>query len=209
MEEFDSKLVICCHCDPNNDELVDNPRYRQYNDNKAHHGTIYYVVNNKVIQPLGKKVKYIDPICKHAKWRSIKSNSREIIWLINCPMYFVLHTDEFLLSLKDKYLNQGIDHASSVLLDILKHAYRVLIKNGKIYIRYHFDRHKSVKSLRISELKINQFLILSKLYDQWKVDLILKDSELPFNLLIDYSDTVRTKNHQDKMTCPVFCLTKL
>lgn len=37
MEEYDSKLVLCCHCDPNNDEMVDIPPYRLYKDNKAHH----------------------------------------------------------------------------------------------------------------------------------------------------------------------------
>ena len=90
---------------------------------------------NKNIKSL-KSVEYKDRVTyvslKHAcpegdidtkSWDEVSDSSVDVIWSKNCPVQFLFHK-----SRKDQEIN------SKVFEDILKHGWRILRNNGKIYI---------------------------------------------------------------------------
>ena len=101
---IDSELVVVCHC--------------------KKHSQLYYADGDKLINPLGDEVQYvdIDPECPEANWDAIKTNSKLYVWGYNCPVAYAL-------------LNPSLDILwTQHLLDILINSWRVLKNGGKVIL---------------------------------------------------------------------------
>jgi hypothetical protein len=65
----ESEFAIVCHCS--------NTRHKQ----------LHYIQNGIIGDPIGKDIKYIDPLCPDDTWDKITKNSLMYIWGVYCPIY--------------------------------------------------------------------------------------------------------------------------
>ena len=97
---MDSELVIACHC-------------------KEKHGQLFFYNPDGSSRPLDGET-YVDPrACPDKTWDKIPSNSKQIVWGQNCPIYCAFTKTEI-----------------KTLKEILEESYRVLKPGGTLFSKH-------------------------------------------------------------------------
>ena len=111
----ESELVIVCH--------------------SRNHPKLSYAKGDKLIKPLGEKVKYVDPYhYKDDNWKQFTDLSKKYIWGWHCPVIPAL----------DSPLIVRPGFTTETLIEILINSYRVLKPGGKLI----FARNKNEKKTK-------------------------------------------------------------
>jgi len=121
----ESEFAIVCHCS--------NTRHKQ----------LHYIQNGIIGDPIGKDIKFIDPLCPDDTWDKITKNSLMYIWGVYCPLYTSYYD-------------------AKIITTILNHSLEKLKLNGKVLFpaleeqNIEYFRNNPFNGFTFSILHINQ-----------------------------------------------------
>ena len=145
----ESKLVIACHCPP--EAKMEQRKCVNHRHNcgipPEFHPPLYYArPNNDIICKLGPNVTYADPdACPDYTWEKIPDESKEYVWLENCPLYSI-----FFAHFK-KIRQYDFIHLNKILTESL----RILKVGGQVLFSLPTDDRFTYDSNRIHQISEN------------------------------------------------------
>lgn len=139
---MDKHHLAACHCKTTHEELFlyksDSSRISFRSDD------------------LKDKIEYVEDTCEDAlRWNAVKSNSKDYIWPLYCPMYGVLR----------RGLPRKLDDAHP-LRNLLVEGWRILLPGGKIMI--HISKDDDLEKMKESLIKFNEV----NENNLWKIDTV-------------------------------------